>query len=63
MARKPASFTFDDRLNEQRARLTAQFDNAADPVERDNIQRKLHQLDTARDINDWLSASSLKAPG
>lgn len=46
MAKKPAPFTFDDRLSEQRTRLTAQLDKAIDPTERVSIQRKLRQLDT-----------------
>jgi hypothetical protein len=44
--RLPASFTFDDQLDAQR----------------DRIKRELRQLDTASDINSWLSSPDLRSP-
>lgn len=52
-------FTFDGRLGARKAELEHALKSAE---ECDQIERKLRQLDTARDISQWLASPALTGP-
>jgi hypothetical protein len=54
--------TFQERLAEQKARLEERASQLKPGPERDDLLRKARQLDTARDINEWLNSPGLQAP-
>ena len=55
-------FTFDERLEARKAELEHALKSTANPEERDQIECKLRQLDTARDISQWLTSPALTGP-
>lgn len=56
------SHTFDDRISEYRANLEARLQTAYSPTEKQQIKRKLRQLETAANINEWLTSPNLQIP-
>jgi hypothetical protein len=54
--------TFAERLTDQKARLEKQASRLAPGPERDDLLRKARQIDTAKDINEWLNSPGLQAP-
>ena len=54
--------TFAERLAEQKALLEKQASKLAPGSERDDLLRRARQIDTARDIDEWLNSSGLQAP-
>jgi hypothetical protein len=60
MRGKP-SHTLDERIDQFCDRLREQQKQTASAAKKDQIRRKLHQLDTVRKINGWLSSPKLKA--
>ena len=54
--------TFQERLAEQKARLEERASQLKPGPERDDLLRKARQIDTARDINEWLNSPGLQAP-
>jgi hypothetical protein len=54
--------TFAERLTDQKARLEKQASKLVPGPERDDLLRKARQIDTARDIDEWLNSPGLQAP-
>ena len=54
--------TFQERLAEQKARLEERASQLKPGPARDDLLRKARQIDTARDINEWLNSPGLQAP-
>jgi hypothetical protein len=53
---------FEDRIAAERARLEAQVANVPHGPRRDELLRKIRQLDTAAHISEWLSSPGLQPP-
>ncbi|MET4520315.1 hypothetical protein ABIB81_009679 [Bradyrhizobium sp. I1.7.5] len=51
----------DDNLNVERARIIAELENTQ-PPQRDLLERRLRQLETASNIDEWLTSSGLQPP-
>jgi hypothetical protein len=49
-------------LAEQKALLEKQASKLAPGSERDDLLRRARQIDTARDIDEWLNSPGLQAP-
>jgi hypothetical protein len=49
-------------LAEQKARLEKKASRLKPGPERDELLKKAQQIDTARDINEWLNSPGLRAP-
>ena len=63
MERKRATVhLFADRISDQKKRVEAQLAELQPGPERDQLLMKLRQLDTASDIDEWLSPAGLQAP-
>jgi hypothetical protein len=56
MRRRSPPHTFDQRLNEQKARVEAELAITEPGPQRDLLALKLRQIETAREIEDWLSS-------
>jgi hypothetical protein len=54
--------TFAERLTDQKARLEKQASRLKPGPEHDDLLRKARQIDTAKDINEWLNSPGLQAP-
>ncbi len=57
MRREFKPHTFDERLNEQKARIEAELASTAPGRQRDLLEFKLRQIETAREIESWLSST------
>ena len=55
MRRRSPPHTFDQRLNEQKARVEAELAITEPGPQRDLLELKVHQIETARKIKDRLS--------
>jgi hypothetical protein len=53
---------FGDRLDRQKKKLEAQAAKAKPGPVRDDLLRRLRQLDVASHLNEWLSSPGLQAP-
>jgi hypothetical protein len=63
MHRTPSkSGTFNDRIAEQKQRLEAEIARAGPGPARNDLRKKLRQLDVASHLNAWLSSPGLQAP-
>jgi hypothetical protein len=56
MRRQFKPHTFDQRLNEAKARIEAELKPTAPGPQRDLLALKLRQIETAREIEDWRSS-------
>jgi hypothetical protein len=65
MRRRSEPHTFDERLNAEKARIEAALESSEPGPERDLLERKLRQIETALRINGWLSSRGQpsKSPG
>jgi hypothetical protein len=54
--------TFDERLNAEKVRLQAKLECANPGPQRDALERKLRQLETALHIDSWVSSAGLHPP-
>ncbi|MET3996695.1 hypothetical protein ACVWXN_002128 [Bradyrhizobium sp. i1.4.4] len=52
----------DDNLNVERARIIAELENTQPGSQRDLLERRLRQLETASNIDEWLTSSGLQPP-
>jgi hypothetical protein len=59
---RSVSQAFEDRIIAERARLEAQLVNVPHGPARDELLRKIRQLDTAAHISEWLSSPGLQPP-
>ncbi len=57
---KPHSF--EGRLAEQAVNLKTQADSLPPGPQRDELLRKLRQIDIAAHINEWLQSPGLRSP-
>ena len=57
MRRRAEPHTFDDRLSEEKARIEAELEATEPGPQRDLLELKLRQIETAREIEDWLSST------
>jgi hypothetical protein len=57
---KPHSF--EDQLAEAAAKLRAQAQKLQPGKQRDELLRKLRQIDTAAHVNEWLKSPGLRPP-
>lgn len=63
MMRQPTiAHTFDERLDDRKRHLEEALRSQADPATREQLERKLGQIETARNINQWLTSPGLKSP-
>jgi hypothetical protein len=54
--------TFDERLNAEKARVQAELECADLSGQRDALERKLPQIETALHIDSWVSSAGLQPP-
>lgn len=59
---QPALHRFVERLAKEKKRLEALAAAQKPGLARDEILKKLRQLDTAARINEWLTSPGLQAP-
>jgi len=62
MRRRKDYLTFDRKLKAEKARIEAELEKTKPSPERDKLQRKLSQLDTAFQIDKWLNCPELQPP-
>jgi hypothetical protein len=55
--------SFEQRLAQEAHRLKEQAKSLPHGRERELLARKARQLETASQVNEWLSSSGLKPPG
>jgi hypothetical protein len=60
MIRRSQPHTFEENLNAEKARIEAAFENIEPGPQRDLLERKLRQIETASHINRWLSSPGLR---
>ena len=63
MIRRSQPHTFEENLNAEKARIEVAFENIKPGPQRDLLERKLRQIETASHINEWLSSPGLAGPG
>jgi len=56
------SQTFEDRIAAEKARLEAQVANVPHGPVRDDMLKKIRQLETASHVNEWLTSPGLQPP-
>jgi hypothetical protein len=56
MRKRSEPHTFEQRLDEHRARLEAEAARLPHGSERDDVMKRIAQVQTAADMNMWLSA-------
>jgi hypothetical protein len=49
-------------LNAERARIIAELENTQPEPQRDLLERRLRQLETESNIDEWLTSSGLQPP-
>lgn len=60
--RDPKSHLFEDRLAAERKRLEEQLELLPQGAVREQLLRKIQQIDIASHINDWLASPGLQSP-
>ena len=60
--KRPTLHLFGNRIATEKKRLEALAAELQPGPERDNILKKVRQLDTANHIHEWLSSPGLQAP-
>ncbi|MGX1317126.1 hypothetical protein AB7M17_000579 [Bradyrhizobium sp. USDA 377] len=61
MGRHPQSH-INNNLNAERARIIAELENTQPGPQRDLLERKLRQLETASNLDKWLTSPGLQPP-
>jgi len=62
MQRQRFVSTFEDQVAADKARLEAQIARLPPGRRKDELRRKIRQLETASHIGDWLSSPGLQPP-
>ena len=62
MMRRSIQFTFDQKLKAEKARIEAALQKANPGPQRELLQRKLSQLETAFQMDKWLNCPELQPP-
>jgi hypothetical protein len=60
--RRSAPHTFEDRIAAEKARLEAQLAKLKPSPQKDELLKKISQLDTAAHMSEWLTSPGLQAP-
>jgi hypothetical protein len=60
--RRSTPHTFESQIAAERARLEARASELPHGPEKDQLLRKIRQLNTASHMGDWLSSGGLKPP-
>ena len=60
--RRSEPFIFDERLNAEKARIRAELECANPGQQRDVLECKLRQIETALHIDSWVSSAGLQPP-
>lgn len=60
--RRSVPHTFEDRIAAEKARVETQLAKLEPGLQRDQLLKKIEQLDTAAAINEWLTSPGLQPP-
>jgi hypothetical protein len=60
--RRSQPHTFDENIAAEKAKLTEQIKKLPPGPDREVLERKIRQLDTAAHLSDWLSSPELRRP-
>jgi hypothetical protein len=60
--RQSAPHTFEDNIAAERAKLEAQVAELKPGPQMDALRRKIRHLETASQMNEWLSSNGPQAP-
>jgi hypothetical protein len=60
--RRSSPHTLEGQIAAEKARLEAQVEKLPHGPEKDQLLRKIRQLNTASNMGDWLSSGGLKPP-
>jgi len=60
--RRSVPHTFEENLSAEKARLEGQIAQLRRGPERDGLLQKVRQIETALNINKWLSSPGLRPP-
>jgi sulfur relay (sulfurtransferase) DsrC/TusE family protein len=60
--RRSIVHTFEDRISAEKKRLEEQFELLPQGPAKEQLRRKIGQLETASHINEWLTSPGLQAP-
>lgn len=60
--RRSVPHTFEENLAAEKAKLEAQIAKLKPGPQRDGLLKKIRQLETALNINEWLSSPGLQPP-
>ena len=55
--------SFNERLEQEAARLREQAEKLSHGIEREKLLRKARQAETATHVDEWLSSTGLRSPG
>jgi hypothetical protein len=61
--RRSVPHTFEENLAAKKAKLEAQVAQLKPGPQRDELIKKIRQLETALHINEWLTSPGLQPPG
>ena len=60
--RRSVPHTFEEQIAAEKARVEAQLARLPPGLKREALLKRLHQLETAAHINEWLSSPGLQPP-
>jgi hypothetical protein len=60
--RRSVPHTFEENLATEKGKLEAQVAQLKPGPQRDGLLRKIHQLETALHMNEWLTSPGLRPP-
>jgi hypothetical protein len=60
--RRSTPHTFDQRLSAEKARIEAELEKENPGPRRDQLERKLRQMDVAFRVDSWASSKGLQPP-
>jgi hypothetical protein len=55
--------SFENRLADEKKRLQEQAASLPHGAEKETVLRKIEQIDTASEVNEWISSPGLRSPG
>jgi hypothetical protein len=60
--RRSITHTFEENIAAEKAKLEAQLATLKPGPQMDALRKKIRQLNTAADLNEWLSSPGLQSP-
>jgi len=54
--------SFEDQIAAEKARLEAELSHVPHGLKRDELLKRMRQLETAAHVNEWLSSPGLQPP-